>query len=125
MTAILLDHFYKIVSLHKENSTITACVTFDVQHQIFNGHFPDMPIVPGVCQTQMLGEVLNQALSADLQLRNAATIKFLSVVDPTITPSLDLTINYTRNDEGAYNISAQYKCGDTVFFKFKGSYAST
>jgi 3-hydroxyacyl-[acyl-carrier-protein] dehydratase len=83
-----------------------------------------MPIVPGVCQTQILAEVLSQALKTDLHLKSAASIKFLSIVDPTKTPSLDLIIIFTKNEDGTYNVSAQYKSGETVFFKFKGVFAA-
>ena len=124
MTTILLGHFYKIDSLSRAGNSINATVTFDIGHPIFRGHFPDMPIVPGVCQTQMLGEVLGQALSVELQLKSAATIKFLSVVDPTKNPTLNLAIIYTKTEDGLYNVSAQYKWEETVFFKFKGIYAS-
>ncbi len=107
-----------------EGNSITARVTFDTDHPIFKGHFPDMPVVPGVCQTQMLPEVLSQALKSDLHLKSAASIKFLSIVDPTKNPSLDLIITFTKNEDGAYNVSAQYKWGETVFFKFKGVFAA-
>jgi 3-hydroxyacyl-[acyl-carrier-protein] dehydratase len=123
MTSVLLDHFYKIDSLQKEETGVSARVTFDVAHAIFKGHFPDMPIVPGVCQTQMLAEVLSQALGTDMQLRSAASIKFLSIVDPTKHPTLDLIITFTKNDN-SYNVSAQYKWEETTFFKFKGIFAA-
>ena len=122
MSAILLDHFYHIDSVHTEGGTISARITFDIAHPIFGGHFPDMPIVPGVCQTQMLGEVLAQSLGRELHLTSAASIKFLSLVDPNKTPSLDLSVNYTAIDNGAYNVTAQYSWNETVFFKFKGAY---
>ena len=124
MTSILLGHFYKIDSLLQEGNSITARITFDIAHPIYKGHFPDMPIVPGVCQTQMLAEILNQALKTDLYLKSAASIKFLSVVDPTKIPSLDLIISFTKNEDGTCNVSAQYKRGETIFFKFKGVFAA-
>jgi 3-hydroxyacyl-[acyl-carrier-protein] dehydratase len=124
MISILLDHFYKIDSLQAEGNSINASVTFDIDHPIFRGHFPDMPIVPGVCQTQMLSEVISQALGSDLHLRSAASIKFLSIVDPTQNLSLDMTITSVKNEDGSYNVSAQYKSRETIFFKFKGVFAA-
>ena len=120
MTAILLDTFYTIDSLQKEGNTISATITFDTDHAIFKGHFPDMPIVPGVCQTQILGEIFSQAMGQDFQVKNAATIKFLSVVDPTKNPSLNLTITFIKNEDSSYSVAAQYKWQETIFFKFKG-----
>jgi 3-hydroxyacyl-[acyl-carrier-protein] dehydratase len=125
MTALLLDHFYKVDQIKTENDSISATVTFDIDHPIFKGHFPDMPIVPGVCQTQMLGEILNLALHQYLHLKSAASIKFLSVVDPTKNKALNVVITFTKIEGSQYNISAQYKWEDTVFFKFKGIYAAS
>ena len=124
MTSLLLDHFYKINTLTKENSSINATITFDVASEIFKGHFPDMPVVPGVCQTQMLSEIFSNAMGADMQLKTAASIKFLSLVDPTKTPQLNLQITYTETTENTYSVSAHYKWEETVFFKFKGIFAA-
>jgi 3-hydroxyacyl-[acyl-carrier-protein] dehydratase len=124
MTVLLLNHFYKIDTLQKENNSISATITFDTGHPIFEGHFPDRPIVPGVCQTQMLTEVIDQALSLNLSLKSAASIKFLSVVDPTKNPSLNLIISFVKTQEDSYSVTAQYKWDDTIFFKFKGVFAA-
>lgn len=122
MSAILLDDFFHIDSLEKEEGAMSARISFEMGHPIFGGHFPDMPVVPGVCQTQMLGEVLSLAMGSELHLSSAASIKFLSLVDPNKNKQLDLTITYTKTDQGTYNVSAQYLWNETVFFKFKGVY---
>ena len=122
MSTILLEHFYHINTIKTEKGTISAQVTFHVNHPIFKGHFPDMPIVPGVCQTQMLGEIFGEALCKTMRLRNAASIKFLSPVDPNKNPTLDLTISYTIMEDHSYSVSAQYVAHEIVFFKFKGVY---
>lgn len=122
MSAILLDHFYRIDSLEASEGKVDATVSFDQGHTIFQGHFPGMPVVPGVCQTQMLGEVLSTALGKELQLATASSIKFLSLVDPVKTPSLLLSISYTVAEDVGYQVSAQYSQGETVFFKFKGAF---
>jgi 3-hydroxyacyl-[acyl-carrier-protein] dehydratase len=122
MPALLLDHFYTIDQLQQTDNVITAQISFDINHPIFKGHFPDMPIVPGVCQTQMLGEVLSKALGKEVQLKSAASIKFLSVVEPTKNKQLNLTITYTQPEADSYSVSAQYGWEQTIFFKFKGTY---
>ncbi|MBS1686787.1 MAG: 3-hydroxyacyl-ACP dehydratase [Bacteroidetes bacterium] len=122
MSAILLDHFYHIDSLDVSEGKVNATVTFERNHAIFQGHFPGMPVVPGVCQTQMLAEVLGRVLGKELQLATAASIKFLSLVDPVKTPSLHLSITYVPAEDIGYQVSAQYSQGETVFFKFKGAF---
>ena len=121
MSPILLDTFYTIDKMNREGDIITAQVTFDQGHDIFKGHFPDMPVVPGVCETQMLGEVLSQVMNKELNLKTAASIKFLAVIDPRVNPTIKMTINISQKEgEEAYAISAQYGWEEKVFFKFKG-----
>ena len=105
----------------REGDTISAQVTFDQCHDIFKGHFPDMPVVPGVCETQMLGEVLSKAMNKELELKSAASIKFLSVIDPTVNPTINMNITISQKEgEDTYSASAQYGWEEKVFFKFKG-----
>ena len=38
-------------------NTVTASYFTDPAHPIFKGHFPDRPILPGVCQVEMMAQV--------------------------------------------------------------------
>jgi 3-hydroxyacyl-[acyl-carrier-protein] dehydratase len=115
MPDLLLDHFYTLDSLNKEGDSITVKVTFHAAHAIFNGHFPDTPVVPGVCQTQMLGEILSRAYGIGFMLSSAASIKFLSIIDPSAA---------TEKSAHTYAVSSQYTWEGKVFFKFKGTYTT-
>ena len=124
LTALLRD-FYTIDTLEKTETSLSAKVTFNITDPIFKGHFPDLPIVPGVCQTQMLGEVLAKALDKDIRLDKASSIKFLAVVNPAENNSFLMTINYISQEDGSYAVVADYRWEQTTFFKFKGVYKSS
>ena len=124
MQAPLLHDFYSIDKIQLDAESIEAQVTFHIEHPIFKGHFPDVPIVPGVCQTQMLGEVLSHGVDFDLLLHSASSIKFLAVVNPTVNKSLNMYIHYAIQDGDIYAVTAIYKWQDQSFFKFKGTYKS-
>ncbi len=124
MPDILIGHLYKIDSLTHEGNDIAVQVTFDATHPIFGGHFPEMPVVPGVCQTQMIGETLGYVYHKDFMLKTAGSIKFLALIDPTKTPTINLAITAVKTDDGSYTVTAQYKWEAQVFFKFKGIYST-
>ncbi len=124
MPEILLDHFYKINSLDHEDNDLSVRITFDAKNPVFEGHFPGMPVVPGVCQVQILTEVLGKAHSANLQMLSAATIKFLALIDPVVQPQIDLIISVMQKEDGNYSVSAQYKWEEKTFFKFKGVFTA-
>jgi 3-hydroxyacyl-[acyl-carrier-protein] dehydratase len=124
MNTLLLDSLYTIDSVTCQSGSVSALVTFDKGHDVFKGHFPEMPVVPGVCEIQMLGEILGHVLHQSLVLQSATSVKYLAVIDPRVNPGMSVSISYTPSDDGqSYLMSAHYSHAERVFMKFKGVYA--
>lgn len=119
---MLLNDFYTILTSSKEEDVVTATVEFNSSHAIFKGHFPQTPVVPGVCQTQMLSEVLNTFLEKKVQLKKATNIKFLNFVSPNHTPKLNLHIKIDKGENEVLTVTAHYVWEQLTFFKFKGEF---
>lgn len=52
---MLLKDFYKIISLENTvDSKYKAVISINEQHDVFKGHFPGNPIMPGVCMMQII-----------------------------------------------------------------------
>lgn len=115
---ILLNDFYSINDLQSSPSEIQASLTLNPQHKIFSGHFPSQPVVPGVCQLQMIKEILEQVTGRPSNLTSAADMKFLAVIDPQRNSQVDAQIKYTEAD-GKLSFTASIEKGETVFFKCK------
>ena len=50
--AELLPNFYKVThSEHINETDWVVQVMLNPQHAIYSGHFPQQPVVPGVCNT--------------------------------------------------------------------------
>lgn len=52
-------------------------------HPIFEGHFPDDPILPGVCLLQMAEELVQHCTGHPMALQRIRQAKFLNPVRPT------------------------------------------
>ena len=123
MNTLLLDSLYTLDTVTCLEGTVSASITFDKDHDIFKGHFPGMPVVPGVCEIQMLGEILGHVLHHNLLLQSASSVKYLAVIDPRVHPSINVSISYTKSENvQSYQMSAQYSYAEKVFMKFKGVY---
>ncbi len=92
---MLLGDFYNITEASTEGQNLRVQVSFNPAHQIFKGHFPELPVVPGVCQLQMLTEVMSHVLKREIELVKASHVKFLKLLNPTEFPDLLLEINIT------------------------------
>ena len=117
---MLLGSFYNITESSKSEQTFRVKASFNAAHPIFKGHFPDLPVVPGVCQTQMLTETLSNILGRTIEIKRAQHIKFLALLNPLKVKELSLEIKIEKETEGVMLVSAIYASGEETFFRFKG-----
>jgi 3-hydroxyacyl-[acyl-carrier-protein] dehydratase len=116
---MLKDELYTVAALQHIDGRISATLEINQQHEIFKGHFPGQPVLPGACMLQMVKEVLEGAIGRALRLKKADNLKFLSVVDPGVNEILVLSLSYTLVED-VLNITASLKAGDVVCLKMKG-----
>ncbi len=62
--------------------TIKAELALNANSDIFKGHFPQTPVLPGVCMMQMIKELIEKTSHNQWQLQKATNIKYLSLVQP-------------------------------------------
>ena len=117
---MLLGNFYQILETGQDGQTYRVKVAFNAAHEIFKGHFPDLPVVPGVCQTQMLIETLSQLLNRQLELKLAHHIKFLALLNPAKENTIELEIKIEKQEGEHLWVSAIYTSPAETFFRFKG-----
>lgn len=114
-----MGDLFKIKSIEKTDQSANAVIELDESHEIFKGHFPAHPVVPGVCMMQMVEKTLNTVLQREIFLNKASVIKFLAFIDPGKNPEVELQLNYTTEDN-LVKVNAQISKDELVFFKFKG-----
>lgn len=115
---MLKDTFYKVVSsLEKDVSSFQWSIIINKEHEIFEGHFPGLPIVPGVCMMQIIKELLQDKLRIKLNLKSASNIKFLSLINPTETNQVDVEVKYTSSETGTYIADGIISVNAIPYFK--------
>ncbi len=117
---MLLNDFFKINDTESSASEIWAELLIDADHKIFEGHFPNQPVVPGVCMMQMIKEIIEQVLGKTTNLVQAAEMKFMAVINPQENNLIQATIKYSADESGVINIQASLYKDELVHFKFKG-----
>ena len=120
----LLNDFYTIDSTEQtEENRFSALISLNTTHPVFKGHFEQMPVVPGVFQTQIIKELLQQQLKTELQLTTGDNIKFMGMILPGKHPKVQLEVSY-KTDENKYVAEAKLFYENTTFTKFKGTFIS-
>ena len=120
---MLLNDFFTINDTVKSETEIWAELRINANHKIFEGHFPNQPVVPGVCMMQMVKEILELVVGKETNLMQAADMKFLAVINPQENNLIHASIKYTVDETGAINVVASLFKDELVHFKFKGQFA--
>ena len=127
---MLLDNFYSIIDQGETDDAHGAVdnpvrkfiftIKLNPEHPIYKGHFPGNPVVPGVCQVQMIKELTSVILNKGLVIYKSDNIKFLSVIIPTDACILKVNIDIKEKDPGFWHVASVILRDDQVFLKFKG-----
>src|SRR5688572_776927 len=126
MITTLLKDFYKIRSAPEAGSAperATVEVSLNPAHEVYKGHFPKMAVVPGVCQVQMVKEILELLQGKQLMLVEGTNIKFLAMIDPDKNGSLTIEYEVKAADE-MLQATVTIRHEAQTFLKFKGKFSS-
>jgi 3-hydroxyacyl-[acyl-carrier-protein] dehydratase len=119
---ILLNDFFTINDTVSSQTEIWSELRINARHKIFEGHFPNQPVVPGVCMMQMIKEILETVIGKETNLVQAADMKFLAVINPVENNLIHASIKYTTDESAAVNVVASLFKDELVHFKFKGQF---
>jgi len=117
---ILLNDFYNLLHYELAPGSVKAKISINKNHKILEGHFPGLPIVPGVCMMQIIREIMEVTTGKSLSLIAADNMKFLSVINPDQHNEVDVTVNYTE-DAVQFLVNATLFAGTVTFFKLKAT----
>jgi 3-hydroxyacyl-[acyl-carrier-protein] dehydratase len=127
---MLMNDFYTVVDKTEENVAIVdkdkpgKKIIFSVKlnpgHPVYKGHFPGNPVVPGVCQVQMIKELSSLVLNKEIILSYSDNIKFLSMIRPSETEILTLSLDIREKENECWSVNAVISRENQVFLKFKG-----
>jgi len=116
------DALFQISELEHHNGIINAALDINKDCDIFKGHFPSHPVVPGACMLQIVKDVLEEALQTSLRLKKADHLKFASMIDPTITQKVLLNLSCKFVEDDSMKVTAKLIAGETACFKFQGTF---
>ena len=119
---MLADKFYSTISYATTDNGANASLRHNRQSPIFSGHFPETPVVPGVCSVQMIQELVEKATAKRLMLISADSLKFLGLINPDETPEIDIDVTFKCEEQGEFAATATIASKGTILLKFKGRF---
>lgn len=120
---MLLKDFYTIVSKEEvSDGNFTINIRVNAAHEVFKGHFPGNPVMPGVCMMQIVKELTEAIIGSDLFMQSLSNVKFMALINPDATPDLRLEINVSQLEDGLVKVRNTTYFNDTVALKLASTY---
>lgn len=111
-----LEGLYTLDNLSVVDSKATANITINKNHIIFNGHFPENPVMPGVCMIQITKEITEKIVGKNLFMGSASNIKFMAIINPFVNPKIELQLEIIEIGKG-FKVKNTSKFKETVALK--------
>ena len=118
-----LQGLYKISAPIDIDKGFTAGISFDPEHEVFAGHFPGQPVVPGVVLIRIVRDLVSRSCGRQVKLQQATNVKFLNIIDPKNTQEVTLSGSMQEDGAGHVTVNAIISSGETKFFRFKGTFS--
>lgn len=125
---MLINNFFYLKSFHNTGDNplkYLVSLELNAKHPIFEGHFPGMPVTPGVCLVQMVKEVVGVILEKKLMMTKADNIKFMAIVNPLENNFLSMDLSIKPNGPEHWVCDAITFFESKIFFKLKAHYVTS
>lgn len=113
----MIEDFYKILSREVQAERVVWQVRLLLESTIYKVHFPGMPITPGACQLEIVRLLAERELSMPVEIASVKNIKFLQIVNPLETATVEVSESLARLEDGTVKCSAVIAAGDTIMTK--------
>jgi len=120
---MVLKDFYKVISEEKtSDSKYTITILVNEKHDVFKGHFPGNPIMPGVCMIQIIKELTEKITQSTLMIQTLSNVKFMALINPEATPELRLELDIVTTEDDLVKVKNTTYFNDTVALKLSNVY---
>jgi 3-hydroxyacyl-[acyl-carrier-protein] dehydratase len=117
-----MNSLYGLIERQESPSAVTFRIQLNRDHEIFQGHFPGNPLLPGVCTVQIISELLAETLDRDIMLVKASSIKYSSFISPLSGDYFTFGLQFSVKEDGNISCNARVYNDKTAFCTFRGEY---
>jgi len=112
---------YSILKIKEDGDSISYLIEIDFSHPVFQGHFPEKSVLPGVMMCDIVRHLSCDKLGIEVQLVLAKNIKFLRMITPSKDNTYNIKISIIEEKE-KYNIRAIISQNEDTYFKLNAEY---
>jgi 3-hydroxyacyl-[acyl-carrier-protein] dehydratase len=117
---MLINDLFIVDDWRPGDGTLTATLRLQVNHRIFEGHFPGRPVVPGACLVQLVQEMASSVAGVAVRMIRADQIKFITMIEPGRDETIMVTVRGKWEATGEWRVDAEARNAGASCFRFRG-----
>lgn len=117
---MLLPDYYTILNRRSEGDATVFEIALNAACEVYKGHFPEMPVSPGVCNIQMVKECVEEVVGKSLILNYIQQCRLTTLVTPQQHPKVEVRVWLVAPIDGGVKIRATIGKGELVYLELKG-----
>ena len=118
---MLIKDFYRVVSIQNVETGYQATLELNKDHVVFEGHFPNNPVMPGVCMIQIIKELVETTTDKTLFMQQVSNVKFMTLINPQVDNILVVDFSVEEKEE-LIKVKSSINFQDTIALKMSSVY---
>ena len=117
---LLENKFYRVLSKERE-SELSARFHLAIlpECDVYDGHFPNEPVCPGVCNIETIKECAILLSGEQLRYSTIKQCRLTALATPTVCPEVDVQVSLSPSVEG-YSVQASIADDKQTYMILKG-----
>lgn len=115
-----MEPFFTVKSKDIQEGQMNFNIALNPNHPVYEGHFPEKPVAPGVMLTQMVKNLLEGEYNRELKMTEARNIKFMNMMLPE--NAADVQVEIAVKEDEQISVNAKASIDEAVYFKISASF---
>jgi 3-hydroxyacyl-[acyl-carrier-protein] dehydratase len=109
-----------MVEMETGEASLQAIVYFPPEHPLYAGHFPERPVVPGVCVLQVCRDLISEIHARAFKIAGIDSVKFMIPLIPSAETGYGISLAWKQEEDGRLMVDGNWQNGQQIFVKLKG-----
>lgn len=115
---MMIENYYKINDVIAGTGKTLFIVSLNSDCKVYEGHFPERPISPGVCNIQMIKECAELIIGKPLFMHNLQQCRLTTLITPLVYSQVEVTL-FMEKKADVYKLKATIGKNEEIYLELK------
>lgn len=118
---MLIENYYTILNSEIATDSASYEVALNSDCKVYEGHFPQKAVCPGVCNINMIKELAEKTIGKPLKLSAIQQCRLTTLLTPDEYPSVCVKLSFTSEVEHEYKLLATIGNNEDIYLSLKAN----